>query len=140
MNKTTLNNECISYSDERDCEDNPPCEFGVCSQLCEVKHATHSRSGSKKSDTVIEPGSPTSNASIVPECFCAEGYELTQKRHCKALGDNATLVVANENTLRHLDPYGLNYLVDVDEERSEGASKIQVGNMDLLRLDGLMLT
>ena len=85
-------------------------------------------------DTVIEPGSHASNVSLVPECFCAEGYELTQKRHCKALGDNATLVVANENTLRHLDPYGLNYLVDVDEERSEGASKIQVGNMDLLRL------
>ena len=68
---------------------------------------------------------------MVPECFCAEGYELTQKRHCKAIGDNATLVVANENTLRHLDPYGLNYLVDVDEERSEGASKIQVCNVSL---------
>ena len=123
----------ISYSDERDCEDNPPCEFGVCSQLCEVKHATHTRTGSKKSDTAIKPGSPTSNASIVPECFCGKGYELTQKRHCKALGDNATLVVANENTLRHLDPYGLNYLVDVDEERSEGASKIQVGNIGLFK-------
>ena len=70
---------------------------------------------------------------MVPECFCAEGYELTQKHHCKALGDNATLVVANENTLRHLDPYGLNYLVDVDEERSEGANKIQVCIIDLLK-------
>ena len=76
----------------------------------------------------MKSGSQTSNVTLVPECFCAEGYELTQKNHCKALGDNATLIVANENTIRHLDPYGLNYVVDVDEERSEGASKIQVNN------------
>ena len=123
-------NQCFDNSDERDCEDNPPCEFGVCSQLCEVKHATHKRAGSKKSGgTTLKSGSQTkmatSNVTLVPECFCAGGYELAQKSVCKALGDNATLIVANENTIRHLDPYGLNYVIDVDEERSEGASKIQ---------------
>ena len=85
-----------------------------------------------KSGATLKSGSQTesgtSNATLVPECFCAEGYELTQKSHCKVLGDNATLIVANENTIRHLDPYGLNYVVDVDEERSEGASKIRVGS------------
>jgi hypothetical protein len=34
-------------------------------------------------------------------------------------------VLANENTLRHLDPYGVSYMVDVDEEKADGAGKIQ---------------
>ena len=35
------------------------------------------------------------------------------KRKCKALGSNATLLVANENTLRHINPYAFNRMVDL---------------------------
>lgn len=107
--------ECTDGSDEADCEPPPPCSFGACSQQCEVKlHRDHGQSINTRR-----------NASTA-ECSCsADGYSLEAKKICKTTGDNATLVMANENALRHMDPYGLTQTFDVEEEKSEGAAKIQ---------------
>ena len=44
---------------------------------------------------------------------CIEGYVLEAKKTCKALGENAALLLANENTLRKIYPYAYHKMVDL---------------------------
>jgi low-density lipoprotein receptor-related protein 1 (alpha-2-macroglobulin receptor) len=102
---------CGDNSDEVDC-DNPPCNFGACSQDCEVKHH------SPKSQSVN-----TKRNITTASCSCVEGYALEAKKTCKALGTNATLLLANENTLRMIYPYAYHRMVDLHPEHAVARSK-----------------
>ena len=46
-------------------------------------------------------------------CSCIEGYVLEAKKTCKAMGENASLLLANENTLRKIYPYAYHKMVDL---------------------------
>ena len=51
-------------------------------------------------------------------CSCIQGYQLEAKKTCKAIGENATLLLANENTLRMIYPYAYHKMVDLHPEHS----------------------
>lgn len=107
-------NHCGDDSDETDCMATPPCQFGVCAQQCEVKYKS-GKAGARINSKRING---------TAYCSCEDGYQLTSRSSCKALGENATLLVANENVIRHVDPYALSQMVEISPERSEGSSKI----------------
>ncbi len=54
-----------------------------------------------------------------------EGYSLEAKKTCKARGRNATLIVANENVLRHLHPFAFHKMVELQPEKASKSSKIE---------------
>jgi hypothetical protein len=49
---------------------------------------------------------------------------LEAKKTCKAKGRNATLIIANENVLRHIHPFAFHKMVELNPERSEKGTKI----------------
>ena len=53
------------------------------------------------------------------------GYSLEAKKTCKAKGLNATLIIANENVLRHIHPFAFHKMVELNPERSEKGTKIE---------------
>ena len=103
---------CGDSSDELDCE-KAPCIFGACSQRCEVKQ--HIRGKGTPWEGRLRSKVNTKRLSPSPFCSCLTGYALVGegKKKCKALGSNATLLVANENILRHINPHALNRMVDL---------------------------
>ncbi|XP_065578254.1 prolow-density lipoprotein receptor-related protein 1-like isoform X3 [Artemia franciscana] len=76
--------DCDDNSDESDCRpDFGACQFGACSQLCvEKKGSNHT-------------------------CHCASGYSHSDSKikSCVANGEPPSVIVANENRLRRIDPY-----------------------------------
>jgi hypothetical protein len=108
--------DCPDGGDEQDCDDDDGavCSFGTCSHICQEKHH-HQRpapaAGDQQKrrqpppDDKRRPPPPTNETGSAAFCLCAPGYEQTQhKKHCKAIGADPVLLVANENTIRHLDP------------------------------------
>ena len=53
------------------------------------------------------------------------GYSLEAKKTCKAKGRNATLIIANENVLRHIHPFAFHKMVELQPERASKSSKIE---------------
>ena len=98
---------CGDSSDEQDCLEEKPCNFGACSQTCEIK--VHTNLTRASTSTLINTKRIVSEA----ECSCIEGYVLEAKKTCKALGENASLLLANENTLRKIYPYAYHKMVDL---------------------------
>ena len=90
--------DCTDGADEADCAARPSsvCSFGTCSHICQEKP----RHASNESAAF---------------CLCAPGYEQTEhKRHCKAVGSDPVLLVANENTIRHLNPHSFHTMVRLE--------------------------
>jgi hypothetical protein len=89
--------DCADGLDEADCDNvDAVCSFGTCSHICQEKRR------------------PATNQSAA-FCLCAPGYEQTDhKRHCKAIGADPVLLVANENTIRHLDPAHFHTMIRLD--------------------------
>ena len=59
----------------------------------------------------------------IATCSCVEGYALEAKKTCKAIGENATLLIANENALRSIYPYVYTKMVDLHAGH-KGSGKI----------------
>lgn len=118
-------NDCLDGSDESDCENNPSCKFGTCSQICQVKLRVQDQHAS------------TGNSSSI--CLCSPGYEQTgHKRHCKASGSDPVLLLANENTIRHLNPYQSHKMVQIDSyghSNHEGYDQLKIEAIDILYQD-----
>ena len=53
------------------------------------------------------------------------GYSLEAKKTCKAKGHNATLIIANENVLRHIHPFAFHKMVELQPEKASKSSKIE---------------
>ena len=102
---------CGDNSDEFNC-DLPPCNFGACSQECLVKHH-HLTNFTGKVSSVNSKRISTSAS-----CFCADGYVLEAKKVCKSIGQNASLLLANENILRTINPYAYHKMVELHPEHS----------------------
>ena len=113
------NNDCNDGTDEAACQDFSPCSFGHCSQICELK---------------LSRG-PASNSSY-PLCLCGSGYEQTDhKKHCKALGSDPVLLLANENNIRHLNPNVFHKMVSMDS--SSGHSSDNHKALDKLKINSI---
>ena len=98
-------NDCGDGTDEADCEEQTECKFGTCSQICQVKH---------RSPSGLSVNTARNSTSAV--CLCAPGYEQSGslKKHCRAQGRNATLLLANEDIVRHISPYHFHKMVSLD--------------------------
>ena len=105
---------CGDNSDEGDCEITP-CVFGACSQRCEVKQELHVKEDPFNTKVNTKRSRPT------PFCSCVSGYILVGegKKKCKAMGSNATLLVANENILRHINPHARTQMVDLHPQNTK---------------------
>ena len=125
--------ECGDNSDELDCEV-PPCTFGACSQDCEVKVHTFKDYGSQKTKAAVSSVNTKRNITLA-SCSCVEGYSLEAKKTCKALGPNATLVLANENTLRMIYPYAYHKMVDLYQDRSRLSQSPKILALDVFYMD-----
>ena len=111
------NNDCNDGTDEADCQDFSPCSFGHCSQICEVKQSR----------------SQASNSSL-PLCLCGSGYQQTDhKKHCKVLGSDPVLLLANENNIRHLDPNVFHKMVSIDSSsnNNQALDKLKINSIDV---------
>ena len=112
---------CGDNSDEGDCEKGP-CVFGACSQKCEVKQDLHSKGVPWESTVNTKRSQP------IAFCSCVSGYALVGegKKKCKAMGSNATLLVANENILRHINPHARTQMVDLHPKVSNDPKIVSV--------------
>ena len=117
--------DCLDGSDESECDTDIACSFGMCSQICQIKHR-------------IVGQTNQANSSI---CLCAPGYEQTgHKRHCKAKGSDPVLLLANENTIRHINPYQYHKMVQIDSyghSNHEGYDQLKIEAIDIVYLDNL---
>lgn len=100
--------QCGDESDEANCQ-NPPCIFGACSQSCYAKMHHANKTSSVNTKRIM---------ASTPTCTCLQGYALEAKKTCKALGENASLLLANENTLRTIFPYAYHKMVDLHPHHS----------------------
>ena len=67
------------------------------------------------------------------------GYSLEAKKTCKAKGRNATLIVANENVLRHIHPFAFHKMVDLTPEKTRQGSKIESIDVFFVGQDSVIL-
>ena len=107
------NNDCNDGTDEADCDYSSQCTFGTCSQICQVK-------------TRLPPSQTVNTArnSTSAVCLCSPGYEQTDhKKHCKAKGQDAVLLLANENTVRHVSPYHFHRMVSLEVDNGHASNK-----------------
>ncbi len=116
-------------TDELDC-DRPPCVFGACSQKCDVKQIRK-----ESSSQTVNTQRTTSSAL----CSCVAGYSLEAKKTCKAKGRNATLIVANENVLRHIHPFAFHKMVELNPEKVQQGSKIESIDVFYIGQDSVIL-
>ena len=121
-------NDCGDDSDESECNQNNPCYFGACSQICHVK--MHSETENVKVNSKRNVSSAT--------CSCVQGYNLEAKKTCKANGENATLLLANENILRMIYPYAYHKMVDLHpEHRIQAQNLPKIESVDMFYEDGV---
>ncbi len=115
---------CGDNSDETDCEFQP-CTVGACSQVCEVKYSRPKTTSKEGQLSSVNTKRNVTSAT----CTCIDGYALEAKKTCKALGKNATLLVANEDTVMHVNPYAHHRMVELHPElgvhRSRYGPKIE---------------
>ena len=130
--KCNGHDECGDNTDELDCEV-PPCTFGVCSQDCEVK-VHHSSKGQTKAASVN-----TKRNITAASCTCVEGYILEAKKTCKALGENATLILANDFTVRYINPYAYHKMVDLYQDQ-HFKQKSKIMSLDVFYIDETPVT
>ena len=120
-------NDCLDGTDESDCETNKACAFGSCSQICQVKY--------KKLEENVGYSSSTGL------CLCSPGYEQTgHKRHCKAKGSDPVLLLANENTIRHINPYQFHKMVEIDPQvhsNQEEYHQLKIEAIDIVYQDSI---
>ena len=117
------NNDCNDGTDEADCPEQPPCTFGACSQICQVKR--------------LEGGEESSNVSLAL-CLCGSGYQQTDhKKHCKVIGSDPVLLLANENNIRHLNPSAFHKMVDIysstghTSNDNRALNKLKINSIDV---------
>ena len=133
-----------------------PCTFGVCSQDCEVK--THKIKGQTKASSVNSKRNNITSAS----CSCVEGkvvkvdfqgkkvsthyncridlfvgYALEAKKTCKAKGQNASLILANENVLRTLNPYAYHKMINLEQDQEKFGKSPKINSIDVFYMDGM---
>ena len=123
-------NDCGDDSDELDCQlQSSPCGFGACSQICHVKMSRDLADNVK-----VNSKRNVSSAT----CSCVQGYTLEAKKTCKAKGENATLLLANENILRMIYPYAYHKMVDLHpEHRIQAQNLPKIESVDVFYEDGL---
>ena len=119
-------NDCGDGSDEGDCEVAPECSFGTCSQICQVK---------RRSPSGLSVNTSRNSSSAV--CLCAPGYQQSGslKKHCRAQGKEAVLLLANENSVRHISPYHFHKMVSLDTDT--GHTNANQGYFDKLKIDSI---
>ena len=129
-----------------------PCTFGVCSQDCEVK--IHKIKGQTKASSVNSKRNNITSAS----CSCVEGkvdfhekkcflyncridlfvgYALEAKKTCKAKGQNASLILANENVLRTLNPYAYHKMINLEQDQEKFGKSPKINSIDVFYMDGM---
>ena len=111
--------DCTDNSDEKDCE-NYECPFGTCSQLCESK-------------TIVT--SNTSDPETIFYCSCVPGYNLESRHVCLAQGKLATMLLANENAIKDINPYALSFLIEIQD--GEPTTTFKIGALDVFYDEGL---
>ena len=60
----------------------------------------------------------TARNSTSAVCLCAPGYEQSGslKKHCRAQGREAVLLLANENNVRHISPYHFHKMISLETD------------------------
>ena len=105
--------DCLDGTDEGNCS-KVACQFGACSQICQVK------------------SSRTEHQSI---CLCSPGYQQTHhKQHCKAKGKDPVLLLANENTIRHINPSRFHKIVELSgggHSNHDGFGQLKIEAIDV---------
>ena len=129
-------------SDEVDCEVSSVCSFGTCSHICQAKRRPPATSEEKRRPPATSEEKrhrlSTTNESSTAFCLCAPGYEQTEhKKHCKAMGADPVLLVANENTIRHLDPQHFHTMVRLDAPATYGHAAANEDGFRQLKIESM---
>ena len=65
------------------------------------------------------------------------GYALEAKKTCKAKGQNASLILANENVLRTLIPYAYHKMINLEQDQDKFGKSPKINSIDVFYMNGL---
>ena len=65
------------------------------------------------------------------------GYALEAKKTCKAKGQNASLILANENVLRTLNPYAYHKMINLEQDQEKFGKSPKINSIDVFYMDGM---
>ena len=62
---------------------------------------------------------------------------MEAKKTCKAKGQNASLILANENVLRTLNPYAYHKMINLEQDQEKFGKSPKINSIDVFYMDGM---
>ena len=62
---------------------------------------------------------------------------MEAKKTCKAKGQNASLILANENVLRTLNPYAYHKMINLEQDQEKFGKSPKINSIDVFFMDGM---